>query len=108
MGRILCSISPTKCARRTGCEERPCAAQAGQGTAAAASSVLGGERRRHFASAWWPYVTLTVALIMLLIERDQSKRVVLKKWAKWTALYLVVWVTGIVLVALLMSLNHAY
>lgn len=42
------------------------------------------------ASAWWPYVTLAVALIMLLIERDQSKRVVLKKWAKWTALYLVV------------------
>jgi hypothetical protein len=36
---------------------------------------------------------------MLLFERDQSKRVVLKKWAKWTGLYLVVWVTGIVLVA---------
>jgi hypothetical protein len=59
------------------------------------------------ASAWWPYVTLAVALIMLLLEHDQSKRAALKRWAKWTALYLVVWVTGIVLVGLLMSLNHA-
>jgi len=52
------------------------------------------------ASVWWPYVALAVAFIMLLFQRDQAKRAALKKWAKWTALYLAVWVAPIVLFAL--------
>jgi hypothetical protein len=52
------------------------------------------------ASAWAPYVALAVGLIMLLFERNQAKRAALKRWAKWTTVYLVVLVAMLLLTLL--------
>ncbi len=48
---------------------------------------------------WIPYLTLPVALILMLRQRDPQKRLALKNWAKWTALYLAAWSGALVLYA---------